>query len=554
MGTALNIYFEIFGTLMFFAMFWLLFYTLHYQESKTRRILLIIGMALYRPLLAVFQLSDLFELLFPAVMIAILAALAGWEKKSVWITAAYFFFFFILADAITTAMVLGLTGSRTCFGSLTNTELYFYGGIFPYMVLFSAAVCFYLIMRAAPQSALDRIPLPVWIALLLMQPAGTAAFYIPLDSLLTQQEAGYNNFLFIGFSLLMLFVLNLVMVYLFVHFAVSYSARLLAGEIHKTPPVYSQSRGLSPEFIERYGLSDREAEITEALLGGKSNKEIAVLLGMEANTVQAHLRHIYRKTGSPGRYALMALRTHELKEQAEIAAASSRSKSAFLATMSHEIKTPLTAVSVHVQQAAELFSADDGGAEKETIASSLSRAQEEVMRAARITENALRLASMQEGQKQMEVLRIDTLLTNSAEAYRAILEKRGNKLNLAITDGLGCDRVYGNADQLSQGMGNLLSNANRHTKGGNITVKTESDGGSIIIVTVTDNGSGIAPELLPHIFERGVSGTESSGLGLEICKRIIESHGGTISAESVPGKGTAVRFTVPVYRGEPDDV
>jgi signal transduction histidine kinase len=244
-------------------------------------------------------------------------------------------------------------------------------------------------------------------------------------------------------------------------------------------------------------------------------------------------------------------RTLELKEQTEIAVAASRSKSKFLATMSHEIKTPLTVISVHVQQAAELF-ADGGNGEKEAIAASLRCAQEEIMRASRITENALRLASMQEEQKQMKVLHIDTLLTNSVEAYRAILEKHGNRLNLAIADGMG--RVYGNADQLIQVMVNLLNNANRHTKDGVIAVEANliinSLEGSFIKVSVTDNGSGIAPELLPHVFERGVTGTESTGVGLEICKKIIESHGGMITAESEPGNGTTVTFTVPVYRNE----
>ncbi|MDR0315285.1 MAG: sensor histidine kinase [Treponema sp.] len=241
-------------------------------------------------------------------------------------------------------------------------------------------------------------------------------------------------------------------------------------------------------------------------------------------------------------------RTLELKEQMEIAVAASRSKSEFLATMSHEIKTPLTVISVHVQQAAELITDDPG--EKETIASSLRRAQQEVMRASRITENALSLASMQEGQRQMEALHINTLLTHSAEAYRTIVERRGNKLNLAIADGIGLgrERIYGNADQLTQVMINLLSNANRHTKDGLISVEAEE--GDLIKVTVTDSGSGIAPELLPRVFERGVTGTGSTGFGLAICKKIIESHGGTIAADSEPGKGTTIRFTLPVYKGE----
>jgi signal transduction histidine kinase len=239
-------------------------------------------------------------------------------------------------------------------------------------------------------------------------------------------------------------------------------------------------------------------------------------------------------------------RTLELLEQTEIAVAASRSKSEFIATMSHEIKTPLTVISVHVQQAARLFAAmAANGGDKETISSSLRLAQQEIMRASEITENALRLASMQEGHKQKKALQIDTMLANTAEVYRPILEKGGNKLNIAIVGDM--ERVFGNADQLIQVMVNILSNANRHTKNGIIGVEVQREGGCIR-VTVTDNGSGIAPELLPHVFERGVSGTGSTGFGLEICRKIIESHGGTISANSEPGQGTTVVFTLPVYQ------
>jgi DNA-binding CsgD family transcriptional regulator len=303
----INIYFEIFGTLMLFAMFWLLFYKLNYQESKTRRILLIVCMALYRPLLAI-PLPDLFRILFPFVMIAVLAFLAGAKKRSVWVTAAYFLGATVFVDTIATAMMLGLTG-LTSSGSLvfSNKDLYIYGGLFIYIVLFLAAIFYYLIMRAVPQEALDRIPLRVWIILLLIQPVGTAAFYIPMDSLLTQLEAGRNYFLLLGSFLLILFVLNLVIFYLFVNLASGYNARLLAGELNKTPPVYSPQSGLRPEFIEKYGLTAREAEITAALLQGKSDKEIAASLNIAAYTVQSHLKNIYRKTAAPGRYALLAL-------------------------------------------------------------------------------------------------------------------------------------------------------------------------------------------------------------------------------------------------------
>jgi DNA-binding CsgD family transcriptional regulator len=301
MQTQLNIHFEIFGTLMLFAMFWLLFYRLHYQESKLKRILLIVCMALYRPLMYI--LPDLLRMLFPFVIITILVFLAVAKKNSVWLTTAYFLGAIVFIDAIASAMVLGLTDNIT----FSNQYLYIYGGLFIYMLLFLTAVFYYLIMRAVPQEALDRVPLRIWLILLLIQPVGTAAFYVSMDSLLVQLDSGDNNFIFLGSFLLILFVLSLVIFYLFVHYASGLSARLLAGELNKIPPVYTPQSGLSPEFIERYGLTARETEITTAMLGGKSDKNISALLNISVDTVKAHLKSTYRKTGAPGRYALMAL-------------------------------------------------------------------------------------------------------------------------------------------------------------------------------------------------------------------------------------------------------
>jgi DNA-binding CsgD family transcriptional regulator len=294
---------------MLFVMFWLLFYQLNYQESKVRRILLIICMALYRPLLSIiahnpfFQLPAFLRVLFPFAMVAVIVLLTGGKKRSVWITAAYFLGATVFVDTIATSIVLGLTGNIV----FSTNDLYFYGSISIYFVLFMTVLIYYLVMRAAPQEALDRIPLPIWLIVLLFQPAVAAGFYIPMDSLLVQMEGGYNILLFLGFFLLSVFILNLVIFYLLINFVCGYSARLLAGELNKTPPVYSLQSGLSPEFIEKYGLTGREAEITVALLGGKSNKEIAALLYIDINTVQTHLTSIYRKTGAPGRYALMSL-------------------------------------------------------------------------------------------------------------------------------------------------------------------------------------------------------------------------------------------------------
>jgi signal transduction histidine kinase len=219
-------------------------------------------------------------------------------------------------------------------------------------------------------------------------------------------------------------------------------------------------------------------------------------------------------------------------------------KTEYLANISHEIKTPLTVISVHIQRAAAL---SEIGGDAGKIAASLARAQEEAMRVARLTENALRFASMQESKSRMESMDISELLVNCAEAYRALLEKRGNKLAVSVPDGLPAVRA--NADLTLQVLANLLSNANRHTADGEITVRAELSGG-FVAVTVSDDGNGIPPELLPRVFERGVGG--GTGLGMAICKYAVESFGGAIAATNNPEKGASVTFTVPVFYGKPE--
>jgi len=95
---------------------------------------------------------------------------------------------------------------------------------------------------------------------------------------------------------------------------------------------------------------------------------------------------------------------------------------------------------------------------------------------------------------------------------------------------------------------NLLTNALRHTPaGGTVTIAARRRGGDLEI-SVTDTGGGIPADLLPRVFDRFVRGpgSKGSGLGLAIAKDVVEAHGGVIAAESVPGRGTTIRFTLPL--------
>jgi signal transduction histidine kinase len=244
-------------------------------------------------------------------------------------------------------------------------------------------------------------------------------------------------------------------------------------------------------------------------------------------------------------YAAAKNEAEELAERNEFLDGLSRMKTEYLANISHEMKTPLTVMSVHVQQARELFESGGKNLDTPTISHSLARAQEEIMRLARMTENALRLSVMQEGRLLMKPLDLAALLANTAETYRLMLELRGNSLVINIAEGL--PDVYGNADLLIQVTANILANANTHTKDGEITLTALRDN-EFAGITITDNGSGISPELLPHIFDRGTTDTGSTGFGLSICKEIITLHKGRIGIESEMGKGTAVSVSIPLCR------
>jgi signal transduction histidine kinase len=114
--------------------------------------------------------------------------------------------------------------------------------------------------------------------------------------------------------------------------------------------------------------------------------------------------------------------------------------------------------------------------------------------------------------------------------------------------------VLANESSLSQVFDNLIANAKRYANdNGVITIQTNAKEQSLT-VSISDNGIGISPEDLPHVFEHFYRAEKSrsryyggAGLGLAICKRIIESHGGQIWVESSPNEWTTFYFTLPYY-------
>lgn len=233
-----------------------------------------------------------------------------------------------------------------------------------------------------------------------------------------------------------------------------------------------------------------------------------------------------------------------LDEQNHILERASRAKTEFLSNTSHEMRTPLTVISVNVQTVAEILE-DMGETMRDGEATELlQNAQQEIMRLARMVGGTLTLAAISENTDR-QALDFSTLLRSSVEMFSLHLQKRGNTLTEEIAGGL---TVFGSADLLAQVMANLLQNAAAHTRQGEVTLQAEKEGHDVL-VTVKDTGDGISAELLPHVFERGVS-TGGTGFGLYLCKTVVESHGGRIWIESEPGSGTAVIFALPTYEGQ----
>ena len=109
-----------------------------------------------------------------------------------------------------------------------------------------------------------------------------------------------------------------------------------------------------------------------------------------------------------------------------------------------------------------------------------------------------------------------------------------------------CPYILANPDMLIQILFNLANNANRHTENDTVAIIICTKG-DMVQFQVQDKGAGIPAHILDKIFERGVSGDGSTGLGLVICKEAVEIHGGTIEIESEQGRGATVTFTLPIY-------
>lgn len=253
---------------------------------------------------------------------------------------------------------------------------------------------------------------------------------------------------------------------------------------------------------------------------------------------------------------------NQAQEALAIAEAANVAKSSFLSNISHELRTPLTSIIGFTKMTLKDLEErvfPNVVTEERKVQRSITQASEnlgiivaEGERLTSLINNLLDLAKIEAGKVEWksEPLHVEEVVERATMATASLVEQKGLTLTKVIEPGLPV--VNGDRDRLIQVMINLISNAVKFTPIGKVICRAyrEED---YLIVSVIDSGIGIAPEDQPKVFEKfkQVGDTltdkpQGTGLGLPICKEIVEHHGGQLWLESEVGKGSTFLFSLPL--------
>ena len=214
------------------------------------------------------------------------------------------------------------------------------------------------------------------------------------------------------------------------------------------------------------------------------------------------------------------------------------------ADIAHDLRTPLSVLTGYLE------GIRDGvlDATPETVDTMYGEARQ----LQRLVEDLRTLSMADAGQLrlQREAVGANELLQGARQAFLPMAEQGGVRLEVAIDD--PDLRLDVDPSRIRQVLANLIANALQHTaRGGRVELAARREGDAVVL-RVSDDGSGIPAEALPHIFERFYradasrsEGAAGSGLGLPIARSLVEAHGGTIAAESEPGRGSAIILRLP---------
>ncbi len=312
-------------------------------------------------------------------------------------------------------------------------------------------------------------------------------------------------------------------------------ANQAAGTIFDFDP----ARGTGAHFLTSIPNIELERRIGDALRGEASVANVASSTGPTSRSYRVSVYPL-EDDGKVGGVAIFA------DDRTDVVRLD-RARKEFLSNVSHELRTPLSSIKLMLETVVE--SPDDEAADL-----FLPQVLAQVDRLAALVQQLLEHARAESGQMRLNLREID--LEQVAHPIVASFEpqaaNKGVRLEMQAIRPVSLEA---DPDRLAQIFVNLIDNALRHTaSGGAVMVETDARGGDAVI-RVRDTGVGIPYRDLPHIFERFYvvdrSRTRESGgagLGLAIVKGIVDAHGGSISAESMLGSGSAFTIRLPIMR------
>ena len=306
-----------------------------------------------------------------------------------------------------------------------------------------------------------------------------------------------------------------------------------------------------------------------SFLGGPIplGKEVIGVIGVQSFKEANRFNHAdERLLNTIAKQAGVALHNAQLFREAEQARATAEeaneAKSTFLSTVSHELRTPLTSVigfaKIIKKRLEERILPFVQSEEKKTgraikqVTQNLDIVVSEGERLTTLINTVLDLAKIEAGRLDWNIgpIHIGKIIQQATAATASLFEQKSLSLRMDIPDTM--PEISGDKDRLVQVMINLISNAVKFTDSGEINIKTELED-RFLVVSVKDDGIGISKADLPKVFEKfkqvGDTLTDKpkgTGLGLPICKEIVEYHNGQIWAESKLGEGSTFFFSLPL--------
>lgn len=301
-----------------------------------------------------------------------------------------------------------------------------------------------------------------------------------------------------------------------------------------------------PEMIQQMRAQPQLQSVPILLLSAKADEELRIEL-LDHGAQDFIVKPFAEKELIVRVRNLVA--AHQTQQQVarlrEVAENANRAKDEFLAMLGHELRNPLSPIltALHLMK----LRGDASSTRERTVI------ERQVAHLSRLVDDLLDVSRIIRGRIELkrEVVEVAELVRSAIEMAGPLLEQRGHTLQLQVpAQDL---RVEGDPTRLHQVISNLLTNSAKYTPhGGTVAVVAQRED-DCVVLTVRDSGIGIAPEVLPHVFDLFVQERQALdraqgglGIGLAIVRSLVERHGGVVSAHSDgPGRGSEFSVRLP---------